>query len=290
MPTVGSGERTTTVRLVAVGEDLAGANRRYRAAVGDWQTTWEAVEAGGVVINEPMSNLFDLTVGDSLALQTDRGRAAFPVAGVAIDFDVGPRVFLDDQVYHRWWDDRAISAVALFVEPDVDVDATVAALRRHFAGQAGLLIRSNRGMRQNALEVFDRTFAITVALQLLATVVAFIGILSTLMSLQLERLREIGALRSTGMTRRQLWRLSLLETGLIGASAGLLAIPTGLLLAVILIYIINLRSFGWTLALRLDPWEIAQALAVALAAALAAGLYPAWRMGQIQPAEALRSE
>ena len=73
------------------------------------------------------------------------------------------------------------------------------------------MINSNRGVRRNALEVFDRTFAITVALRLLATFVAFVGILSTLMSLQLERAREIGVLRATGMTRRQLWGLTLLR-------------------------------------------------------------------------------
>ncbi|HQF72194.1 MAG TPA: DUF4147 domain-containing protein, partial [Promineifilum sp.] len=91
---------------------------------------------------------------------------------------------------------------------------------------------------------------------------------------------EIGVLRSTGMTRRQLWRLSLLETGLVGATAGLLAMPTGYVLALILIYIINLRSFGWTLEMRLQPEEFVQAFLVALLAALLAGLYPAWKMGQ----------
>ncbi|MDI9547448.1 MAG: ABC transporter permease, partial [Chloroflexota bacterium] len=155
---------------------------------------------------------------------------------------------------------------------------------------AELVVRSNRGMRHDALEVFDRTFAITVALQLLAAIVAFIGILSTLMSLQLERMREIGVLRATGMTRGQLWRLSLLETGLIGGSAGLLALPMGLVLALVLIYIINLRSFGWSLEMRLDPWEFVQAFAVALGAALLAGVYPAWRMARAQPANAVRAE
>jgi putative ABC transport system permease protein len=140
------------------------------------------------------------------------------------------------------------------------------------------------------LVVFDRTFAITVALQLLATLVAFIGILSTLMSLQLERSREIGILRATGMTRWQLWRLSLLETGLIGSTAGLIAMPMGVVLAVILIYIINLRSFGWSLEMQLRPEHFVQAFLVALGAALLAGLYPAWRMGQMQPATAVRSE
>ena len=207
-----------------------------------------------------------------------------------MDFDVNPALILHDPVYRQWWDDDAISAVALFVEPGRDVDEMVAELRAAFGQRAELLITSNRGTRQNALEVFDRTFAITIALQFLAALVAFIGILSTLMSLQLERVREIGVLRATGMTQRQLWRLSLLETGLIGTSAGLLAMPTGFLLSLILIYIINLRSFGWTLEMRLDPMEFAQAFLVALGAALAAGIYPAWRMGRIPPAEAVRAE
>lgn len=283
-------EQAQTVRLVALSQDLAGADRRYRDAVGDWQATWRAITQGGVMINEPMANRFDLAVGDALVLQTDQGRQAFPIAGIAVDFDVNPVVFMHDPIYRRWWNDKAISAIALFVEPGVDVDALVAQLRAAYAGREELLIRSNQGMRQNALDVFDRTFAITAALQLLATLVAFIGILSTLLSLQLERVREIGVLRSTGMTRGQLWRLSLLETGLVGGSAGLLAMPTGYVLAVILIYIINLRSFGWTLEMRLEPWEFGRAFLVSLAAALVAGLYPAWRMGRIAPAEALRSE
>lgn len=278
------------VRLIAFSADLAGPKRRYQAAVGDWQTTWQAVVNGGILINEPMANRLDLTVGDEVTLQTDRGLHAFPIVGVAVDFDVNNVGFIYDAVYRRWWDDQAISALALFVAPGVDLDQKVEEIRSAFAGQMELLVRSNRNMRQSALEVFDRTFAITVALQLLATIVAFIGILSTLMSLQLERSREIGVLRSTGMTRRQLWRLSLLETGLLGACAGLIAMPMGVLLAVILIYIINLRSFGWTLAMQLQPSHFLQALLVALGAALLAGLYPAWRMGQMQPASALRSE
>jgi putative ABC transport system permease protein len=278
------------LRLSALSQDLAGADRRYRAALGTWQETWAAVEAGGILINEPMANRLGLGVGDDLLIQTDRGLRAFPVAGVTVDFDVRNVAFMADAVYRQFWDDTGVTAIALFVAPGVDVDATVDAIRAEFAGQENLLVRSNRGTRDNALAVFDRTFAITVALQLLATVVAFIGILSTLMSLQLERRREIGVLRATGMTRRQLWRLSLLETGLVGGTAGLLAMPTGFALALVLIYIINLRSFGWTLAMQLQPGEFGQAFLVALLAALLAGLYPAWRMGQTQPADALRAE
>ncbi|MDE0505178.1 MAG: FtsX-like permease family protein, partial [Candidatus Poribacteria bacterium] len=152
------------------------------------------------------------------------------------------------------------------------------------------IIRSNRALRANALGVFDRTFSIFVALQMLSAVVAFIGVLSALMSLQLERTREIGALRSIGITRGQLAKLTLLETGLMGAIAGVIAMPTGLVLATILIYIINLRSFGWTLQMQLQPSQFSLAFVVALISALLASIYPAWRMGQMQPAEALRTE
>ena len=282
--------RRAEVQLAAVLRDLAGADRRYRDAVGDTDATWAAVEAGGVVINETMANRFDLDVGQKLEVLTDGGVQSFPVAGITYDFDVNPTVLIDDGSYRRLWNDRFLTTVALFVEPGADVDGTVNALRRAYAGKAELLISSNRGVRLNALEVFDRTFAITVALRLLATLVAFVGILSTLLSLQLERARELGVLRATGMTRRQLWGLTLLETGLIGTSAGLAALPTGFILALILVYIINLRSFGWTLSMQVPAGEFTQAFLVALAAALLAGLYPAWRMGRTDPAEALRME
>ena len=278
------------IQLVAVSMDIAGEKRYYKAAVGDPTKTWEALKAGGLIINEPMSNRFKLGVGDEVSLLTDRGAQQFRIVAVAYDFDVQSGALIDDAVYRTYWDDVSLSSAALFVESGVDVDAKINELRAAFAGEAELVIRSSRGLREHSLAIFDRSFSITVALQMLATLVAFIGILSALMSLQLERRREIGTLRAVGMTRRQLWRLTLVETGLMGTTAGILAIPTGFVLAVILIYIINLRSFGWTLQMHLQPVYFLQALIVALFAALLAGVYPAWRIGRMQPADALREE
>jgi len=157
------------------------------------------------------------------------------------------------------------------------------------AGQV-INIRSNRALRESSLEIFDRTFAITTVLQLLATIVAFVGILSALMALQLERTRELGMLRANGLTPGQLWGVVLSQTGLMGVTAGLLAIPVGVTLAAVLVFVINKRSFGWTLLFRLDGGLFAQALLVAVVAALLAGIYPAWRMSRTAPAVALREE
>jgi putative ABC transport system permease protein len=151
-------------------------------------------------------------------------------------------------------------------------------------------VRPNEAIRAEALAVFDRAFAITGALQLLAAIVAFIGILSALLALQLERAREFGVLRAVGLTQRQMRGLMLLETGMMGAIAGILALPTGVILALILIYIINRRSFGWTLQFQPQPEVFAGAMLLAIGAAVLAGVYPAIRLARMQPADALRGE
>ena len=278
------------ITLSAITYDIAGDKRGYKSAIGNHAETWEAFRAGGLIVNEPLANRYKRFLGDTITLLTDRGETSFKIVGVAYDFDVRPGALIHDAVYRRYWDDRRLSSAALFVQPDIDVDDTIRALKALLAGKLDLVIRSNRALRANALAVFDRTFSIFVALQMLAAVVAFIGALSALMSLQLERTREIGTLRSIGITRGQLSKLTLLETGLMGGIAGLIAMPTGLVLAAILIYIINLRSFGWTLQMQLQPSQFTLAFAVALLSALLASIYPAWRMGRMQPADALRTE
>jgi putative ABC transport system permease protein len=140
------------------------------------------------------------------------------------------------------------------------------------------------------LEIFDRTFAITNVLRLLAILVAMVGVLSALLALQLERAREFAVLRATGMTVGEIGGLVSLQTGFMGAAAGLLALPTGLLLAAVLIFVINRRAFGWSLPFQVNPLLLLETLALAIFAALLAGLYPMWRMARSRPAEALRAE
>jgi putative ABC transport system permease protein len=110
------------------------------------------------------------------------------------------------------------------------------------------------------------------------------------MALSLERAREIGVLRALGLTPRQVWALVTAQTGLIGLLAGVLAVPGGLLLAGVLVFVINRRSFGWTMSIDPSPQILLQGVALSVAAALLAGVYPAWRMARAAPAESLRDE
>jgi putative ABC transport system permease protein len=281
------------VHLTAIDEDISEGRRRFVWQIGPFDEVWTAMGEGAVILSETFANQRGIPIGpdQAITLLTDRGEHTFPIVGVMTDYsgDQGT-VMLRLSVYHRYYDDRAISTIGAFVAADQDVEAVIETLRASFAGRQELLVSSNRELRASVLVIFDQTFAITTALNLLATVVAFIGILSALAALQLERTRELGTMRANGMTRRQLFRLTLLETGFMGSIAGIMALPVGTLLAWVLVYIINVRSFGWSLQLRLQPEFYTQALIVALVAALLAGVYPALRIGGIQPARAIRSE
>ena len=246
-----------------------------------------------VQVSEPFANKYGITPQNNrLLLRTDQGERAFQVVAVYYDYasDAGV-IVMRHETYRRYWQDAQISSLALYVNPArvSDLGAFVDQLRRRFAGR-DLVISANRELRADALAIFERTFTITGALNLLATVVAFIGVLSALMALQIERTRELGMLRANGMTLRQLWRMTLLETGLMGGTAGLLAMPTGFLLALILVYIINLRSFGWTIRLDLQWETFAQAMGVAVVSALLAAIYPMLRLGKLEIARAIREE
>lgn len=284
------------VSMVSVDAPGGRGREALRFRDGGDASMWQAYEAGAILISEPLAYRLDLTVGDSLTLRTDRGEHAFPIAGVYYDYTSDRGVIrIDAAVFRTYWDDGALSSFALFAAPDADVDALVAELQNRAqalnAGDAPLLtIGSNRALREGTLAIFDRTFAITAVLQLLATIVAFIGILSSLMALQLERARELAMLRANGLTPGQVWGMVLTQTSLMGLTAGLLAAPLGLVLALVLIYVINRRSFGWTLDLALNPALFGQALVVALVAALLAGIYPAFKMSRTNPALALREE
>ena len=259
---------------------------------GDRDRAFAAFRAGtGALISEPFAFRNSLSVGDTVRIPSDRGELALPVEAVFTDYGSERGVVMVGRVaYDRAFDDDAVTSLGIFLAEGVDVDEAVAALEARVGEGETAVIRSNRTLRDGSLEVFDRTFAITGVLRALAFVVAFIGVLSALMALQLERARELGVLRANGLTPGQVWGLVTAQTGLLGTVAGLLAMPAGVILAVIMIFVVNRRSFGWTLQMELGPGVFLQALALAVVGALLAGLWPAWRMSRTSPAVALRDE
>lgn len=247
-------------------------------------------EQESVLISEPFAYRHGLSPGDRISLPTADGPQAFSVAGVYYDYgsDQG-YVTMSRDTYLKYWRDPAITSLGIYLQDDTALEPAVEQVRARLAGSE-LAVYSNRALRETSLAIFDRTFTITSVLRMLAVFVAFAGILSALMAIQLERARELAVLRAIGLTPRQLFALVTGETGLIGLAAGLLALPLGVLMSLVLVYIINRRSFGWSMQLQVDPGLLSQAVGLAILAALLAGLYPAWRMSRTPPALALRTE
>ncbi len=281
-----------TVALLA----LAPASRSHRGfhfATPPPADLWSRFRHGEVLlVSEPYAHHQQLHTGDSLRLYTPKGPLTLPIGGVFYDYgsDRG-LISLAQSVYARWWGDEAISTIGVFLQPGVATGTVVAALHRVLQGlDQPLQIRSNREIREQSLEVFDRTFVITQVLRLLAIGVALVGVFSALMALQLERTREQAVLRATGVTPGQLGALTLVQTGVMGLYAGVVSLPLGWLMSKVLIEVINRRAFGWSIRTELPPAALSEALLLAVSAALLAGVYPAWRMRQVQPAVALRAE
>ncbi|MCB9451024.1 MAG: FtsX-like permease family protein [Anaerolineaceae bacterium] len=280
------------VNLAVPNMDISTHQRRFawlHAPDGDY---WTAMVGGAVVVSEPFAFRRSITEeNNTLTLLTDQGAHTFTVAGVFYDYSTDQgTVLMADSVYRTFYDDPYITSLGLFLKPGVSPESVVDTLQTATLVGYDLQVQSYATLRNGVFAVFDRAFSITVALQVLATVVAFIGILSALLALQLEHTRQYGVMRAVGMIPGQLWRFTLIQTGLMGVTAGLLALPIGFVMSLVLIYVINVRSFGWTMALALGPSEFASAFLVAVVAALVAGVYPAWRLGRLVTAEALRSE
>lgn len=266
-----------------------GIEQVYVSAQGNGQEVWQAVQAGAVMVSEPLANRLGLSLGENLKLYSNTGPREFQIAAIFSDFTSSQgNVIMWLPNYQSSWDDYAVTAFSAEVGSAFDVDTIVSEMRRELSPKQQLHIRSNKSLRNESLDVFDRTFTITAALQVITTLVAFVGVLSAMLSLQLEKQRQLGIMKAIGLSARQLWTLVLVETGLIGALAGFLALPTGYSVALILVRLINKRSFGWTFQLHLEAEPFILAFVVSIAAALLAGLYPAYRISRRRAAEAMR--
>jgi len=259
---------------------------------GDSVTALPALEAGrGVVVAEPLARRRGLGAGGSLELPALSGTLRLPVLGVFRDYssDRGAVVMHLD-LYRRHWRDAGLSGIGIYLEPDADATATGAAIEALAASDPTLGFTTIAELRRASRAIFERTFTITRVLRWLAGLVAFCGILAALAALALERAHETAVLRALGFTPRQVRDHLLAQTGLLGLVSGLLALPVGVVLAGLLVFVINERAFGWSMELAVLPQTLAGGVLLALAAALLAGLAPAWRLARAPLAAALREE
>ena len=258
----------------------------------DPAAVWPLFEQNdAVLVSEPYAYRNNLAPGDTVMLRTASGEVSFDVIATYQSYDVsGTALLMSWATYDRHFDDPGIDSIGLYLVDGADADDVIRQMETISNGRQQILINSNVKIRELSLRIFDRTFVITNVLYWLAISVAFIGILGAMLALQLERARELATLRALGMTPLQLGGMITLQTSVIGLLSGLAAIPLGLVMAYVLIEVINRRAFGWQIDMAVSPQILLSAVVFSIVAALLAGLYPAWRAAQSQPALAMREE
>ena len=250
----------------------------------------EAYRRDGAVVNEPFATRFDRREGDTIRLQLPGGVLETEIVGVFRDYSRSHGlVVVDRKDFLRFFPESGPEDMALFlpgVDPEAARERMLDAVRGKFLVEALV----NRELKSAVLDAFERTFAITTAMYLVAAVVSVVAVVTVLFTLVAERRRELATVRALGGSRFQLMTMVVAEAGLLGLAAAASGGTAGLVVGVILVKVVNLQSFGWSLELVL-PWtSVAQMAGWVVAACLLAGLPPALAAARLQPAAVLREE
>ena len=265
--TVGAGRFTTRIERGGL---------QFKAPADGTAAMAGAIGQDRVVVSEAFSLKYAADVGDEIRLPTPAGPTPFEVSAVYFDYssDRG-LVVMDAGTFERHFGPERPSGLTVYLAPGARAESVRDELRAAIGRERRIFIATNGDLRAAVLRIFDATFAITYALEVIAIGVSLFGMAATLLTLVLERRREIAMLRLVGADSGQLRRLIVIEAGVLGAVTQAVGLVVGLALSLILIYVINVQSFGWTIQFHLPVGFLAQATVAIVAAATLAGLYPA---------------
>ncbi len=242
------------------------------------------------MVSESFSLKHKTNVGDKIELETPSGPAQMEVTAIYFDYSrERGYIILDRTTFLNYYKETAINSFVIYLEDKTLLESVRKEILKTLKDHR-LIIRSNSELKQQVLEVFDKTFAITYSLEIIAILVAVLGLFNTLVSLILERKREIGILRFLGAFKGQVKRMVLIEAGLLGLIGSAMGFVAGVVVSYILIFVINKQSFGWTIQVHFPVLFILVMVITFWGISLLSGLYPARLAGKLNPKEAVRVE
>ena len=215
---------------------------------------------------------------------------SFRVLGIYYDYSTERGfVVMDRHTLLKYLPDPAASNLAVYLKPDADTSKVREGINRAIGSRA-IMVLTNSTLRRNALAIFDRTFEITWALEVVAIIVAVMGIAGALLALVIDRKRQFALLRFLGADKKQVRKIIVAEAGLLGAFSTVMGFVMGTCLSLVLIFVINKQSFGWTIQFHWPVMLLLLALAGIELATLAAAFYPARVAMELEPIVAMHEE
>ena len=249
---------------------------------------WARLRAGDSgLISEQLARRLKLAIGDAVEVPAPGGNWTLEVVGIYADYgNPKGQIAVNFAALTRRFPGIPLTRLGLRVAPAA-VPALMSALADKF-GLDGRNLVDQATLKAESTQIFNRTFAVTAALNAFTLGVAGIALLTSLLTLGNSRLPQLAPLWAIGITRRQLAAIELLKTMSVALITALLALPLGLLVAWCLIAVVNVKAFGWRLPFHVFPLQLIELLGVAIAASLVAATIPALKLARMQPAALIK--
>jgi putative ABC transport system permease protein len=238
-------------------------------------------------VSEQLARRLNLTIGDHIDVASPGGNWALEVVGIYADYgNPKGQIAVNFAALTRRFPGIPQTRLGLRVAP-AQIPALMSALQDKF-GLDGRNLIDQATLKADSTRIFNRTFAVTAALNGFTLGVAGVALLTSLLTLGNSRLPQLAPLWAIGITRRQLASIELLKTMSVALITTLLALPLGLLVAWCLIVVVNVKAFGWRLPFHVFPLQLLELVGVAMLAALFAALLPALKLARMQPANLVK--
>lgn len=242
------------------------------------------------IASEPFANKYHVRAGDRLTVPIGEHVLTLTIAGIYYEYSSSQGyLILDRGTLLKYLPGQPATNAAIYLAAGADRDGVLRDVQLRTAAY-GVGVAPNQTLRRSAIEIFDRTFAITWALEAVAIVVAMLGAANSLLALVLDRRRELGLLRYLGGSSAQLSGMILTEAAFLGLLAILLGLALGVALSLLLVFVVNKQSFGWTIQFH-PPWGLlGGALLLVWCVTVVAGLYPARVAARLNPMDVVHEE
>ncbi len=247
-------------------------------------------KGGAVIISTTLADRYNVGPGDSITMETRRGHQEFEIAAVVAEFTrQGYTINGSRADVERFFGRKKADQFILKLKPGRDIPATGELLEARHGTRYHIAVETTQDFRQRVNAVTRQSFALFDVLGMIGVIIAALGVINTLLMNVFERQREIGGLRSLGMTRRQVARMIMAESGAMGFIGGVYGIAFGLVLSNIFIKGIE-GVAGYKLSYHFPPQTLAISVVIALLVSQGAALYPAWKASRVRIVEAIQHE
>lgn len=235
-------------------------------------------------ISDYLSIKYGLKKGDFIELETPKGRQSFIINDVSSSYSTTSGfVYIDRKWLKKFWGLDDATQFSVYVKDGVDIDAFIQKLKERLSPYYAVEIWNNQGLRDKILDIFNKSFAITYAIEFISIIVSLIGVINTLLALVFEKKREISIIRYLGGKWQQIQQTLILSAAVVGITGILLGMLLGPLMSIIFMHVVNKISFGWKINFSLPYFYLLIVIVILFLTTLFAGFLPSKVARKIDP-------